>query len=737
VSVRLGEGACTVDVSRRSRVFLSITFASMIVLILPQAAKAATGPGPYLTLLFSRSAVTASSNCVTNDTGVAQLDTVVAPALSSLGLRPTGSIETGVTKQDSLWCGHYKETQFTSWSLAEQLASQYGWSFVSHTSTYPYNGSMWSALSSREIYDETCGSAQQITAHGLPGANGSMAWPNGYVYDPATSDVQACFDFSRTFGDGVADQATATVPPYDEPARGLQGGACNDTSAACYGYTFAHAPNRYRSPVATSQLIASAQASQWITLQTYLLVTGSRAGLWDCTSPDWRQHWTYDTERYCWDDYLSIVSSIPASVTVTDPASVGAAWGRVAPGHLPITSVALSPAASTIEPATTQTYTIEGYDSLGNDLGDVTSDTTFTISGSGSCTQNACGSTDAGSYTVTGTVGGVSGTAQLTVGGATPTSIVVSPATATITTGSTQEYRAEGFDSLGTDLGDVTGQTTFSIEGGGSCVANACAASQPGTYTVTGTDGSASGTAQLSVVAALAVSSFSPASGVVGTSVTITGSGFSGATGVSFAGTTAAFAVSSSTQITTTVPAGATTGPITVKAPGGSATSAGSFSVRPSISGFTPTSGTVGTTVTINGSAFSGATDVRFNGTPATFTVVSYGRITATVPLAADTGKISVTAPSGTASSATNFQVKPTISGFSPASGPVGTVVTITGTGFAGTTALKFHTTAASFSILSPTMISATVPAGATSGAITVSTKGGTARSVGRFKVTR
>jgi len=455
------------------------------------------------------------------------------------------------------------------------------------------------------------------------------------------------------------------------------------------------------------------------------------------TSSDWRQHWTYDTERYCWDDYLSIVSSLPAGITVTDPASVGDAWERVAPGHLPTASVQLSPATSTIAESGTQTYTAEAYDSLGHDLGDVTARSTFTITGSGSCSANACGSASAGSYTVTGTVDGVSGTARLTVAGATPASIVLTPATSTITTVSNQTYQAEGFDSLGNDMGDVTAQTVFTMDGGGTCTGNACGAPQPGTYTVTGTDGSASGMAQLSVVATLDVSSFSPANGTVGTAVTITGSGFSGATGVDFGGRAASFTVVSSTQITTTVPSGATTGPITVTTPGGSATSASSFSVRPSITSFTPTSGIVGTTVTIDGSAFTGATDVEFNGTPSAFTVVSYGRITAAVPPAAATGKISVTTPSGTASSATNFQVKPTISGFSPASGPIATVVTLNGPGFAGATAVKFHATLASYSILSPTQISATVPAGATSGAISVSTKGGTGRSATRFKVTR
>ena len=81
-------------------------------------------------------------------------------------------------------------------------------------------------------------------------------------------------------------------------------------------------------------------------------------------------------------------------------------------------------------------------------------------------------------------------------------------------------------------------------------------------------------------VPAPAVTGFLPASGPVGTSVTLTGTGFSGATAVAFSGAAAAsFSVASATQITATVPAGATTGTIAVTTPGGTGTSATSFTV--------------------------------------------------------------------------------------------------------------------------------------------------------------
>ena len=161
----------------------------------------------------------------------------------------------------------------------------------------------------------------------------------------------------------------------------------------------------------------------------------------------------------------------------------------------------------------------------------------------------------------------------------------------------------------------------------------------------------------------------------------------------------------------------------------------------PIISSFSPTSGPVGTSVTINGLHLTGATSVTFNGTSATFTVNSGSKITATVPSGATTGKIAVVKPTGTATSTDNFNVTnqsggPTISGFSPNSGPVGTSVTINGSNFTGAGSVKFNGTSATFTINSASKITATVPSGATTGKISVTTPGGTATSSASFTVT-
>jgi subtilisin-like proprotein convertase family protein len=158
------------------------------------------------------------------------------------------------------------------------------------------------------------------------------------------------------------------------------------------------------------------------------------------------------------------------------------------------------------------------------------------------------------------------------------------------------------------------------------------------------------------------ITSFAPSTAPPGSLVVITGTNFTGVTGVTFGGTPAAgFTVNSATQITATVPTGATTGPISVATTNGSADSLTSFQVSPppTVTGLSPTSGRVGQTVTLTGTAFTGATAVRFGGTPAAmFTVLSATQITAKVPAGAGTGPVAVSSPGGTGTSSQRFVVK-------------------------------------------------------------------------------
>ena len=246
---------------------------------------------------------------------------------------------------------------------------------------------------------------------------------------------------------------------------------------------------------------------------------------------------------------------------------------------------------------------------------------------------------------------------------------------------------------------------------------------------------------------AATITSFSPTCGVSTTPVTITGIGFNSsgnATAVRFNGTNQpTFTVATNTSITTTVPAGATSGTIAVDAPSGNTVSTTNFIVAaagvPTITSFAPSTGAVGSSVVITGTNFGCATSVVFNVTGASYVVNSSTQITATVPAGATTGALHVTTTGGgPATSAFAFTVAgvPTITSFSPTTGQVGQSVTITGTNLTGVTAVRFNGVAATFSASTATSVTATVPTGATTGTIAVTTAGGTATSIAIFTVT-
>ncbi len=237
---------------------------------------------------------------------------------------------------------------------------------------------------------------------------------------------------------------------------------------------------------------------------------------------------------------------------------------------------------------------------------------------------------------------------------------------------------------------------------------------------------------------------FTPKNSPVGASVVVTGTRFTGATQVFFGSSSdaAQFTVDSDTQITAIVPTGSTTGSIRVVTPNGIAISGNDFEVSPSpvITNFTPNSGPTGTIVVIEGITLSDTTQVAFGDTLASFTLVNATKIRATVPVGATSGKIRLTTPVGTIASTSNFIVTPsplpTITSLSTISGASGDSVTITGTGFIGTSTVKFNgLPTSSFTVLSDTQITAIVPVGATTGKITVTTPGGTATSASTFTV--
>jgi uncharacterized repeat protein (TIGR03803 family) len=146
--------------------------------------------------------------------------------------------------------------------------------------------------------------------------------------------------------------------------------------------------------------------------------------------------------------------------------------------------------------------------------------------------------------------------------------------------------------------------------------------------------------------------------GEVGSKIGILGQGFNSSSVLSFGGTEATTIVhSGATYITATVPAGALTGPVTVTTGTTTLTSSKPFKVFPTLTGFSPTSGPVGTSVTITGTGLTQTTKVTFDGKSATFAVISDAEITADVPANAVTGKVAITTKGGHAASATDFAI--------------------------------------------------------------------------------
>jgi len=202
------------------------------------------------------------------------------------------------------------------------------------------------------------------------------------------------------------------------------------------------------------------------------------------------------------------------TVTGTKAAKTGSASLQVTGGVLD--HIVISPSSASIGAGGSQAYTAEGFDASNNSLGDVTTFTTFSIGPNGSCTGGSCTATSAGAHTVTGSNGGKTGTATLSVTAGALDHLVLSPTPATTAAGNPQPYTAEGRDQYDNSLGDVTASTTFSIGPNGSCTGASCTATLAGTHTVTGSNSGKTGTASLSVTAGvLDHLALSPASAVI------------------------------------------------------------------------------------------------------------------------------------------------------------------------------------------------------------------------------
>lgn len=143
--------------------------------------------------------------------------------------------------------------------------------------------------------------------------------------------------WGREYGSGSTLASAGTNAPYWQHTVATNGGPCNDSAASCYTIP-ATGSKRYQLPSKFIGYINALDPGEWFTLQAYVLVTGKSPAYtsslirWDCSAANVRLHWTNDNERYCYKDWQAIVRAIDAKagVVVTDPLTVGVAFGRPA-----------------------------------------------------------------------------------------------------------------------------------------------------------------------------------------------------------------------------------------------------------------------------------------------------------------------------------------------------------------------------------------------------------------------
>jgi hypothetical protein len=287
-------------------------------------------------------------------------------------------------------------------------------------------------------------------------------------------------------------------------------------------------------------------------------------------------------------------------------------------------------------------------------------------------------------------------------------------------------------------LGTSAMATTFVSGTQLSTVVPASVVQQPGTLqvTVTNTGTAASNPLTLTVLApAPTITSISPSSvtaGGPGFTLTITGAGFVANATVTLNGTTLSPTVVSATQISALVPASAIAQPgteqVLVVNPGGAQSNPAPLMVTappPIVSSLSPTSANVGDpafTLTVSGTGFVAGSVVEWNGAALSTTYISATQLSALVDAGrlALPGTASVTVVNSNPTQISNSlpfvvnAVTPAITSLSPDSATVGGPgfsLVVTGTGIVSLTSIQWNTTALNTHYVSPTVVTADVPA--------------------------
>jgi hypothetical protein len=258
--------------------------------------------------------------------------------------------------------------------------------------------------------------------------------------------------------------------------------------------------------------------------------------------------------------------------------------------------------------------------------------------------------------------------------------------------------------------------------------------SGPTSFTVTLPDGVASGrvvattvtgaTRSAGVLHVLPTISSIPSDATAGTRVTISGTGFTGATMVAFGGARASFAVVDAHTISATVPSTALTGAVAVTTAGGTATSASSFTVDPTIRKLTAAAA-AGSVLSISGTGLGDVTLVDFGGgVSAVPTKATATGVTVVVPISAFSGPVTLHAGGTTVTSAVPFTITLSIESVSPTSAGYGADITITGVGLQAVRGVTFNGVVGTITSRTGSTLHVTAPtSGTISGPIVINVK--------------
>jgi hypothetical protein len=531
-------------------------------------------PG-YLTLLFGRTQWVATSPQCTALAGQPTL-VDIAQTLQSLTPPRTGvgdviNARTGPTSED---CVNYQI--YPSWTDLASLQDQYGWTLVSGSEDHQD----MTTLTTAQQVAASCGTLTEpggLYAHGATQAWGMFAYPDNNRTTAIQSNVVSqCFAFGRTYAGGRNVEQDMKAPWFQR-SNSFLGGACNEPSG-CPGSTVVRnqlgQPVYYESPVMLDNLMDVA-GGEWVVVQMYKLVQGENltgSPTWDCNG-SWQQHWTSMTELYCENDFMAAVEQIPANVLTVDPATVAEAWdSNPAVTNAPLPAVqAVTPAGGLLAGGTTVTIAGSGLSGAASVTFGSLPAASFSVDSASEITAT----TPPGAGTVfvqVTTNRGVSAANASAEFDYTPTISGVSPDSGPATGGTEVVVNGSGFtNATGVAFGGVPA-ASFSVNSDSQITAQSPAGMGAVDITVTSAGGTSSTTPADQFDYVPAVTGITPSVGpeAGGTAVTISGAGFTNATGVSFGAVPAAsFSVSSDGEINAQSPPGTGTVDITVTTPTG------------------------------------------------------------------------------------------------------------------------------------------------------------------------